>query len=108
MLNVKELQRSLITFTVPESYVKRIRRSRILTLWKEYCNTSTKDRCTQEFVAKVSLQLYNLTPHIARFLTGHGPFMTYLEKIKRVSSNLCESEQAMRKVLENKLCLFLL
>lgn len=32
----------------------------------------------------------NLTPYSTNFLTGHGPFMAYLERFKKKASATCE------------------
>lgn len=82
-----------INLPVPPSHVKSVLKNKILQNWQLYWDNSIKGRHTHNLIPKVTNKLYNLTPSTTAFLTGHGPFPTYLHRFKIARDNLCACGQ---------------
>lgn len=79
-----------INLPAPPSYVKSFLKSQIIPKWQLHWDTSTKGRYTYSLIPKVSLALNHLEPCTTAFLTGHGPFSTYLYRFRKRRDQLCD------------------
>ena len=73
----------------PRSYVKRILKAHLVKRWQEEWDTTEKGRFTFRFLPTVSLDLLEGSPLRNMFLTGRGPFPSFLHYISKLDSPHC-------------------
>jgi retron-type reverse transcriptase len=82
-------------------------REHSISLWQEHWDNSTKGRWTHKVIPQVKPWLER--PHgevdyfITQFLTGHGGFKTYLHKIRKTDSPLCDTCKTLEETPEHVL-----
>lgn len=74
---------------LPISYIKKeaiIERNK---KWQQEWTNATQGRLTHEVIQNVSTEFLSENPAINCFLTGHGPFLTYLKKFQKIEKEEC-------------------
>ncbi|KFM72352.1 hypothetical protein X975_20909, partial [Stegodyphus mimosarum] len=57
--------------------------------WQNYWKSSTTGRRLYNFDPKVSQNLNSSSSHLTQYLTDHGPYMSYLHRLRLRNSNTC-------------------
>lgn len=73
----------------PASFLKKTLKRQTLELWQERWSVSTKGRRTFDFFSSPSTTRLEGNPLISWFLTGHGPFQSYLFRFHLRETELC-------------------
>ncbi|GBO33982.1 Putative protein in type-1 retrotransposable element R1DM [Araneus ventricosus] len=75
----------------PRSYLNRKIKSYILNSWSTYWNNydSASGTRVREYIASVSPKFLIQNKILIYFLSGHGPFPSYLFRFKKLESPLC-------------------
>lgn len=79
-----------IIFPFPPSYLNNLLRSDLLAEWKELWHEDPRGLYTFNFFQSPDLSLKTQDQVAFYFLTGHGSFPSYLYKIHKKSTDLCE------------------
>lgn len=88
LLNNYEIDNEKIPY--PPSYLNKLLKQEILTQWQDHWNNSNTGRATFNFIPKVSHKLIHEDTIVFYFISGHGSFPTFLFRINKHHTNLCD------------------
>ncbi|KFM83493.1 Retrovirus-related Pol polyprotein from type-1 retrotransposable element R1, partial [Stegodyphus mimosarum] len=74
----------------PISFLKRISKQLLMHLWQQRWNTINTGRRTFKFIPHVSNHFYAYSAAITAYLSGHGPYPSYLARFHISETDLCE------------------
>lgn len=74
---------------LPYSLIKRKLKINLNYQWQLSWNNSKTGRRRYTFIQKINTKIQITHPSIIHFLTGHGPFLTYLKRFKIKSDDNC-------------------
>ena len=74
---------------LPRSSVKRALRESTANKWQQHWTTSSKGRLTHKFLPTTSCSFLSASPLINMFITGRGPFPSFLHHIGKLDVPLC-------------------
>ncbi|XP_035227157.1 uncharacterized protein LOC118199407 [Stegodyphus dumicola] len=81
--------RSLSSLPAPPSFLKRASYNSLLSIWQGRWDSDVVGRRTYSFLPRVSFSLQTSTSYLTWFLTGHGPFPSYLNRFNLRPSAHC-------------------
>ena len=77
------------TLPTPKSVFKTKLKFKLLELWQNEWNTTLKGIETKNYIRDIKKFPSKLTKPLTCFLTGHGPFPTYLNRFNLRDNDLC-------------------
>ncbi|KFM77633.1 Retrovirus-related Pol polyprotein from type-1 retrotransposable element R1, partial [Stegodyphus mimosarum] len=80
---------SSIVVPLPHSYLKTTLKCELMKQWQNYWDTSTTGRRLYDFQSEVNQNLNSCSSHLTQYLTGHGPYMSYLHRFRLRDSDQC-------------------
>ncbi|GIY00358.1 RNase H domain-containing protein [Caerostris extrusa] len=76
------------TIQIPNSLLRKDLKDVSLKLWQQQWDTSPTGRRTHNYIPKVSTKM-SVNSSINYFLTGHGPFPSYLNRFNIKETDKC-------------------
>ncbi|XP_035215127.1 uncharacterized protein LOC118188742 [Stegodyphus dumicola] len=73
----------------PISHLKRETFAVLMDIWQRRWSTAQVGRFTYNYIPKVNTTLHSRHSALTHFLTGHGPFPTYLKRFGLASQDQC-------------------
>ncbi|GBN50374.1 Putative protein in type-1 retrotransposable element R1DM [Araneus ventricosus] len=73
----------------PKSFIKTFLRQKMLATWQMSWDDENTGRLIYNIIPKVSLQPINWTRNEVLFLTGHGPFPSFLQRFNLSETSFC-------------------
>ncbi|XP_035230581.1 uncharacterized protein LOC118202507 [Stegodyphus dumicola] len=75
---------------LPSSYLKRIIYKHLMNHWQSRWNIATTGRWTFRFCPHVPTKMLTYSSALTTFLSGHGPFITYLHRFAITELDTCD------------------
>ncbi|GBN30844.1 hypothetical protein AVEN_137190-1 [Araneus ventricosus] len=86
-------QRAVLTVPLPRSSAKQDLKQRALAKWQRRWDDGINGRSAYEIIRKVGLRNHNCPRQFIQFITGHGPFPSYLFRFGTQQDNCCACEE---------------
>ncbi|GFS91003.1 RNase H domain-containing protein [Nephila pilipes] len=75
-------------FPAPQSHIVMTLKNKLLSDWEVWWSTCNNGIWVQLYIPRPNLSFYTNSSFITRFLNGHGPFISYLNRFNLKSTNL--------------------
>ncbi|GBM31216.1 hypothetical protein AVEN_193346-1 [Araneus ventricosus] len=86
---IKSMEAAVLTVPLPRSNAKQDLKQQALAKWQRRWDDDINDRPTYEVIKKVGLRNHNWSRQLIQFITGHGPFPSYLFRFGKHPDNCC-------------------
>ncbi|GBM18366.1 hypothetical protein AVEN_72717-1 [Araneus ventricosus] len=86
---ITSTEAEVFTFPLSRSSTKQDLKQRALAKWQRSWDDGINGRSTYEIIKKVGLRNHNWPRQLIQFITGHGPFPSYLFRFGKHPGNCC-------------------
>ncbi|GBM00067.1 hypothetical protein AVEN_214134-1 [Araneus ventricosus] len=86
---ITSTEASMLTIPLPRSSAKQDLKQRALAKWQRRWDDGINGRSTYEIIKKLGLRNHNWPRQLIQFITGHGPFPSYLFRFGKHPDNCC-------------------
>ncbi|GBL74646.1 hypothetical protein AVEN_206741-1 [Araneus ventricosus] len=90
---ITSTEAAVLTVPLPRSSAKQDLKQRALAKWQRRWDDGINGRSTYEIIRKVGLRNHNCPRQLIQFITGHGPFPSYLFRFGKQQDNCCACEE---------------
>ncbi|GBM10333.1 hypothetical protein AVEN_131072-1 [Araneus ventricosus] len=80
---------AVVTIPLTRNSAKQDLKQRALTKWQQQWDEHKSVRSTHNVLKKVGLQIHNWPRQLTQFITGHGPFPSYLFRFGKHPDDYC-------------------